>query len=68
MKGICPNCEKETELELVSELETVDVRGEAIEVEVEYFHCTECGVEFENTRGPDALAAAYRAYRQRGEA
>ena len=68
MKGICPNCEKETELEFVNELETVDVRGEAIEVEAEYFRCTECGMEFENTRGPDALAAAYRAYRQRGEA
>ena len=65
MKGICPNCEKETELELVNELETVDVRGEAIEVEAEYFRCTECTVEFENTRGPDALEAAYREYRRR---
>jgi len=65
MKGICSNCEKETELELVNEHETIDVRGEAIEVEAEYFRCTECGEEFENTRGPDALEAAYRAYRQR---
>ncbi len=65
MKGICSNCEKETELELVNEQETIDVHGEAIEVEAEYFRCTECGEEFENTRGPDSLEAAYRAYRQR---
>ena len=51
MKGICPNCEKETELELVRTREVVEVRGEPIEVDTEFFRCTECGVEFENTRG-----------------
>ncbi len=65
MKGICPNCEKETELELVRTKEVVEVRGEAIEVDVEYFKCAECGADFVNTRGPDALVLAYREYRHR---
>lgn len=65
MKGVCPNCEKETELERVHAREVVKVRGEPIEVEAEYFKCTECGAEFENTRGPDSLALAYREYRRR---
>ncbi|GMR08409.1 MAG: DUF4065 domain-containing protein [Gammaproteobacteria bacterium] len=65
MKGICPNCEKETELELVRAKEVVEVRGEPIEVEAEFFKCTECGADFENTRGPDSLALAYREYRHR---
>ncbi len=65
MKGICPNCEKETELELVRTPEVVEVRGEAIEVDAEFFKCTGCGVDFENTRGPDALVLAYREYRHR---
>ena len=65
MKGICPNCEKETELELVRAREVVEVRGEPIEVDAEFMKCTECGVDFENTRGPDALALAYQEYRHR---
>lgn len=65
MKGICPNCEKETELEHVRTKEVVEVRGEPIEVDSEFFKCTECGAEFENTRGPDSLALAYREYRRR---
>jgi len=64
MKGICPNCEKETELELVRAKEMVEVRGEPIEVVAEFFKCTECGADFENTRGPDSLALAYREYRR----
>lgn len=65
MKGICPNCEKETELEYVRTREVVEVRGERIEVDAEFFRCMECGEEFENTRGPDSLAIAYHVYRQR---
>ena len=67
MKGICPNCEKETELELVRTREMVEVRGEPIEVDAEFFRCTECGKEFENTRGLDSLALAYQEYRHRHE-
>lgn len=65
MKGICPNCEKETEIEHVRTKEVVEVRGKPIEVDAEFFKCTECEVEFENTRGPDSLSLAYREYRRR---
>ena len=37
MKDICPNCEKITELELVVAKEGIGVRGEPIEVNVEFF-------------------------------
>jgi putative zinc finger/helix-turn-helix YgiT family protein len=67
MKDICPNCEKETKLELVRTKEVVEVRGEPIEVDTEFFKCTECGVDFENTRGPDSLKLAYQEYRHRHE-
>ncbi|MDZ7841653.1 MAG: type II toxin-antitoxin system MqsA family antitoxin [Gammaproteobacteria bacterium] len=43
----------------------VEVRGEPVEVAAEFFKCTECGAEFENTRGRDSLALAYREYRRR---
>jgi len=65
MQGICPNCEKETNIELVRARETVDVRGKPIEVDAEFFTCTECGAEFENTRGPASLAQAYLDYQRR---
>ncbi len=65
MRGICPSCEKEAELTLRRETEIVEVRGEPIEVEAEYYTCTKCGEAFENTRGADALAAAYAFYRRR---
>jgi len=66
MKGICPNCEKETELELVRRLEDVNVRGEAIKVEVTYYKCKNCGEEFEDPHSDeDPLDKAYREYRRR---
>lgn len=67
MTNICPNCEKEAKIKNVTRVEGIDVRGEAIEVEAKYYQCTECGVEFENTQGPDALEEAYREYRRRHE-
>lgn len=66
MKGICPNCEKQTELELIHATEAVVVRGESIPVEVEYYTCRECGEEFEDPGSPDdSLDKAYREYRRR---
>lgn len=65
MKDICPNCEKKTEIKHVSTRETIEVHGEPIEFDAEFFTCTECGVDFENTRGPDTLALAYQEYRNR---
>lgn len=65
MKAVCPNCEKETKIERIRTKERIDVRGETIDIETDYSKCTECGAEFENTRGHDALEEAYRAYRAR---
>jgi putative zinc finger/helix-turn-helix YgiT family protein len=68
MKGICPNCEKETELELIQKVEDIKVRGEVIKVEVKYFKCKTCGEEFEDPRsGEDPLDKAFREYRRRHE-
>ncbi|HCM96606.1 MAG: hypothetical protein A2X25_00240 [Chloroflexi bacterium GWB2_49_20] len=66
MKGICPNCEKETELDFVNIIDEVIVRGEAIPVNVEYFRCKECGSEFRDPRSKiDPLDTAYKEFRQR---
>jgi putative zinc finger/helix-turn-helix YgiT family protein len=67
MIDICANCEKEAKIELISVKEPIEVRGEIIKVDTQYFKCTECGEEFENTRGYDALEVAYREYRRRHE-
>jgi putative zinc finger/helix-turn-helix YgiT family protein len=66
MTGFCPNCEKETPLVHVRKTEDLNVRGEIIPVEVEYFRCEECGEEFEKPGpGIDPLEIAYREYRRR---
>ncbi len=65
MEGICPNCKKESEIELVRTREVIEVRGESIEVDAEFFICTECGADFENTRWPDSLLLAYKEHRNR---
>lgn len=63
MKRICPSCEKETDILKINGKETIAVRNEEIEVDVEYFKCTECEEEFESTRDYDALETAYKIYR-----
>jgi putative zinc finger/helix-turn-helix YgiT family protein len=66
MKGICPNCEKETELEFIRSTESLEVRGEKIEVETRRYRCLDCGEEFEDPRsGDDPLDKAYKEYRRR---
>jgi putative zinc finger/helix-turn-helix YgiT family protein len=66
MTGFCPNCEKETTLVSVKRTEELNIRGEIIPVEVEYFLCEECGREFEKAgSGNDPLEIAYKEYRQR---
>jgi hypothetical protein len=67
MKRVCPACEKVCEIALVHAPETIEVNGEPIEVDAEFFRCTECDTDFENTRGPDSLAQAYRKYQRRHE-
>ncbi|GAB4257989.1 type II TA system antitoxin MqsA family protein [Deferrisoma sp.] len=65
MTALCACCEQQAEVSLVRREEVVNVRGEAIPVEAEYYVCASCGGTFENTRGPDPLEAAYREYRRR---
>ncbi|MFC1475860.1 type II TA system antitoxin MqsA family protein [Candidatus Zixiibacteriota bacterium] len=66
MRGICPNCEQETELNSVRTEDTIVVRGESIKVPVEYYECKVCGADFEDPKmenGP--VDRAYREYRRR---
>lgn len=66
MKGICPHCEKETELEKIRTEEEIKVRGEKIKVPLEYYKCKTCGNEFDDPRSDDdPLDKAYREYRRR---
>jgi len=66
MKGVCPNCEKITDLENFKIKETLRVRGEPINVDVEYNKCSECNKEFEEPRSKnDPLEKAYREYRSK---
>ncbi len=66
MRGICPKCEKEANLEEVHGTESIEVRNEPIEVEVRYYRCLECRDEFDDPRGlDDPVDRAYREYRRR---
>ncbi len=65
MISICPGCEKETQVERIEKLQRFEIRGETIEIVAEFHRCLECHATFENTRGLDALAEAYREYRKR---
>lgn len=66
MNAFCPNCEKETEQSFVDTIEETNVRGEMIPIHMEYYHCEECGEDFDIPRPDyDPLDAAYREYRHR---
>jgi len=66
MMRICGSCEKETRHELVRTPESVAVRGEPIEVEVEYHKCADCGEESLDLNSDyDHLAEAYTIFRRR---
>ena len=65
MKNICLNCEKETNTQLIKTKETFKIRGEEIELDVEYIKCLECGKEFAPPKSAvDPLDQAYREYRR----
>lgn len=66
MKGLCPNCEGITDINLIKTRETFNVRGELLEIDVEYNRCLECGKEFDDPRSKsDPLEMAYRIYRNK---
>jgi putative zinc finger/helix-turn-helix YgiT family protein len=65
-RNICLNCEKETDTQFIKTKEAIKVRGEKIELEVEYLKCLECGNEFRPPEATvDPLNQAYREYRRR---
>jgi putative zinc finger/helix-turn-helix YgiT family protein len=66
MKGVCPGCEKITELEHIITTEEFNIRGELISVKSQYYKCKECGEEFEDPGSKDdPLDKAYREYRRK---
>lgn len=66
MHSCCPICEKESTLILHKGIEEINIRGEKIPVEIEYYRCQECGEEFENPQpGYDPLEIAYNEFRSR---
>ncbi len=66
MKHICPNCEKKTDVQHIKTTEDITVKGEKINVPVEYYKCLECGVEFDDPKTKhDPLAIAFKVYRRR---
>lgn len=64
MITFCPNCEIETKQEFVEKIQELNIRGEMIQVYLQYNHCEECGEEYEIPREDyDPLKSAYHAYR-----
>jgi putative zinc finger/helix-turn-helix YgiT family protein len=64
MKGICPYCEKVTDLRLVNSVEVIEIRGEKININVEYFVCNTCNQEFDDPKSEiDHLDLAFKEYR-----
>jgi putative zinc finger/helix-turn-helix YgiT family protein len=66
MRGICPNCEKTSELEAISTEEEIKVRGETVMVRVDYLKCNTCHETFDDPASLlDPLEKAYLEYRKR---
>ncbi|MFC1946088.1 type II TA system antitoxin MqsA family protein [Chloroflexota bacterium] len=66
MNNLCTNCEKETEMELISREEAIKVRKDSITVPIHYLKCNECGDEvISPTHGEDPFTLAYKQYRQK---
>ena len=64
--GLCSNCERETDLELVTKEEVIEVRNEPIKVQVKYTRCVQCGDEvFDPNVNADPFDLAYREYRSK---
>lgn len=65
MKGLCPNCEKETSLTLKKENEIYKIKDQKISVEAEFYICSECGEDFATAdQMQAALVEGYNKYRK----
>jgi putative zinc finger/helix-turn-helix YgiT family protein len=66
MKAICPHCEATRDVESISTKETVEIKGERIEIAVKYYKCSTCGKDFDDPKADsDPLEKAYAEYRSR---
>ena len=65
VSGLCSNCERKAELEVITKEEVVNIRREPTKVEIQYCRCTQCGDEvFDPNLNQDPVDLAYRAYRR----
>ena len=64
MNSFCPNCEVEKPVRFVRTKETHQIRDLDISVDVEYFECEVCGLNFDGPDSIDALEVAYREFRK----
>lgn len=66
VRELCTNCERETQFERNIKEEKIKIRGEPIEVEIEYSKCKNCGDEvLDPSSNLEQLDAAYREYRKK---
>jgi len=66
MKISCPFCGQDTKIKIIKESEDMEIRDLHIPVERTYYHCEECGEEFEiHSDDYDPFDTAYREYRRR---
>ncbi len=66
MKNFCPNCEKDTEQETINKVSEINVRGELIKIDLNYYLCKECGEDYEIPHPDyDPVNLAFREFRRR---
>jgi len=66
MKEICPICEKQSQIKSIKKSESINVRGEIVDVEYEVQKCNECGEEYMETEtAHDPFVYAYAVYRKK---
>lgn len=64
MNSFCPNCDKFSEIRVITEKETYAVRGDDISVEAQVAYCNACNKKIFNEKlDGENLAMAFNAYR-----
>lgn len=63
---MCPYCNEIQDISLVRENETINVRGEDIDIASQFLKCSKCNNTFDDPNSSfDALDLAYREYRRK---
>lgn len=64
--SMCPYCEEEQEVTLISAVESVEIKGEVILVNSKFLRCLVCGGDFEEpSLEHEALTLAVEEYKRR---